>query len=105
MPITNPFQFFKSADGPEVDRRIHGKIINIDKRLQGGGYGFISSEAIPYKRIFFYWTELISYDFLSLEVGMNVSFIPIEIKEKTDKDGKLIPAKGWRALKVKVESE
>lgn len=112
-PLTNLKKFFQSGEKPieelEVDdgktSRIFGKITKVDKREDGGGYGFISSREIPYQRIFFHWTSLLSYNFLELERGMEVSFIPIETKEYVNKEGEVIPSKGWRAIKVKVENE
>lgn len=113
-PLENLKKFFKSGESkiedlPEDDdgkiKRITGKIIKVDKREEGGGYGFISSKEIPYQRIFFHWESVLSFNFLELERGMIVSFIPIFDREKKNRDGEVIPSKGWIGIKVRVEPE
>lgn len=89
------FDKFRS-DEPDIvaedttdPERIEGKIIKISPE----GWGFISSKAIPFTRIFFHWTSLNqnTLNFKELETGMMVEFIPIEVENK-----------GWRANRVSV---
>lgn len=74
---------------PYDTKRVQGKIIIVHEE----GYGFIISQAVPFRRIFFHWTflEESTKKFEELEEGMKVEFKPIEI-----------PGKGWRAIKIKV---
>ncbi len=74
------------------EKRIEGKIIKVSK----DGYGFISSKDIPFTRIFMHWTSLTSdtLKFTELRSGMKVSFVSHEVENK-----------GFRAIKVRVESE
>lgn len=69
--------------------RVTGKIIHVNK---AEGYGFITSEEVPFTRIFFHWQGLLqdTLKFLELEKGMKVEFTPTIV------DGK------DRAIKVKV---
>jgi len=86
---------FKPLDEPFVDPkphdnvRVRGKIFLINE----GGYGFIISKAIPFRRLFFHWTflEVNTLTFDKLEEGMIVEFKPIEL-----------PDKRWRAIKIMV---
>jgi cold shock CspA family protein len=81
----------KQDDEPEqtkTSERIEGTIIKLDD-----GWGFISSHAIPYTRIFFHWSALNqdTLHFTQLKKGMEVEFEPMEF-----------PGKGLRAIKIKV---
>lgn len=71
------------------DNRIEGKIIH----LGSGGWGFITSEELPFTRIFFHWTTLEgnTLRFPDLKKGMRVRFVP-QLRD----DGT------YRALKIKV---
>lgn len=71
------------------DNKIEGKIIH----LGTGGWGFITSEELPYTRLFFHWTTLEgdTLRFPDLKKGMRVRFTP-QIRE----DG------SYRALKIRV---
>ncbi len=71
-------------------KRIDGKIIKLSPQK---GFGFISSLEIPFTRIFFHWSALkpTTLHFTDLEVGMKVSFKPVEV-----------PNKGWRAIQIEV---
>lgn len=73
----------------ESSERVEGKIIYLDE----GGWGFISSPAIKFTRIFFHWTglEVNSLHFTKLEKGMRVEFTPKNYEEK-----------GYRAIKIRV---
>jgi cold shock CspA family protein len=69
--------------------RITGKIIKVSER----GFGFISSRAIPFTRIFFHWTGLNqdTKNFAELNVGDVVEFEPLKLEDK-----------GYRAIHIKV---
>lgn len=71
------------------DNKIEGKIIH----LGTGGWGFITSEELPYTRLFFHWTTLEgdTLRFPDLKKGMRVRFVP-QVRE----DGT------YRALKIRV---
>lgn len=71
-----------------TNERYRGKLIRVDKR----GYGFISSEQIPFTRIFFHWLGLKqdTKKFPELKFGMWVEFETIMVQ------GKL------RAIKIEV---
>ena len=73
----------------QEQKLIIGKIIFISKE----GWGFISSKEIPFTRIFFHWTSLVNdtLNFIELEKGMEVEFLPIENEDK-----------GFRAIKISV---
>lgn len=74
------------------ENRVKGKIIKVHE----AGWGFISSKDIKFTRIFFHWTSLKqdTLKFQELKNGMKVSFVPIEVENK-----------GWRAIKIEVESD
>ena len=74
----------------EQDRVINGKILKISEE----GWGFITSQEIPFTRIFFHWTSLKhdTLNFKELKKGMRVEFTPIESEDK-----------GWRAIKISVK--
>jgi len=82
----------RQDDEPEEpiksNERIEGRIIQLKN-----GWGFISSHAIPYTRIFFHWSALNqdTLHFTKLKKGMLVEFEPMEF-----------PGKGLRAIKIKV---
>lgn len=108
--MSNAFERFfkeKESDGvPHVEekKRVTGKIIKVQMAPEGeeeseemtGGWGFISSFAIPYTRIFFHWTSLRqdTLRFPDLRNGMKVEFTPVEVE-----------GKGWRAIKIVVLPE
>lgn len=71
------------------ETRIIGKITKID----GKGWGFISSPQIEFTRIFFHWSALLqnTLNFKELKTGMKVEFSVIQAQDK-----------GWRAVRVKV---
>lgn len=66
-----------------------GKIIHISDK----GWGFITSQDIPFTRIFFHWTGLEgdTLKFTELKKGMKVEFKPMEMADKT-----------IRAIKVRI---
>lgn len=70
-----------------------GKIMKLNQKVEGGGYGFISSKDIPFVRIFFHWTGLLpdTTPFLELKEDMEVEFKPIRWN-----DGR------YRAIKIRV---
>jgi cold shock CspA family protein len=72
------------------EKRITGKIIMVSSK----GFGFISSQDVPFTRIFFHWTSLRpdTAKFQDLRSGMKVSMVAFEVESK-----------GWRAIKIKVE--
>lgn len=75
---------------PNEEKRHIGHII----KLHPDGYGFISSREIPYTKIFFHWTSLDhKVNFLDLKFRMKVSFV-----------AQKIPDKGFRAIKIHVET-
>lgn len=61
-------------------------------KLSHDGWGFISSDAIKFTRIFFHWSALNNdtLTFQDLKPGMWVKFIPVKRVE------------GWRAIKIAV---
>lgn len=77
-------------DEPNENKRITGKIIKIDLEK---GFGFISSQDIKFRRIFFHWSSLVqdTKTFEQLTTGMKVEFIA-QFKEP----------KGYRAIQIKV---
>jgi cold shock CspA family protein len=87
-PLNEPTPVDPNPSSP----RIQGKILLINEE----GWGFIISEKIPFRRIFFHWTflENDTLTFEKLEEGMQVEFKPLEI-----------PGKGWRAIKLRVVGE
>lgn len=78
----------------EPTKRIKGKIYHLSK----DGYAFISSPEIEFTRIFMHWTGLEgdTKNFKELEIGDEVEFMPIEVKD--DSSGKM----QIRAIKVRV---
>ena len=76
----------------DVDtKRYNGKIIHVSPK----GWGFITSQEIPFTRIFFHWTGLRpNIEFISLTKGQKVTF---SVKEFEDK--------GKRAIKIEVVNE
>jgi cold shock CspA family protein len=75
------------------NEKIKGKIYHLNDDTKTGGYGFISSESIPFTRIFFHWQALENdtLHFIELRNGMEVEF-------KVFKH----PELGYRAIKVRV---
>jgi cold shock CspA family protein len=73
-------------------KRVNGRIIKVD----GKGWGFISSKEIEFTRIFFHWTALRqdTLGFKELKTGMACEFTPIQI-----------PGKGWRAIQIRIVEE
>lgn len=71
-------------------KRFTGKIIHTDKVK---GFGFITSEEIPFTRIYFHWTGLKqdTLNFLQLDKNINCEF---SIKQFDD--GRI------RAIKIRV---
>lgn len=84
------------------EKRYKGKIIAIIEG-EGGGYGFISSRDIPYRRIFFHWSALLpdTKTFDLLEEGDEVEFTGINLPDSVESDGTK-KIRGWRALRIKV---
>lgn len=83
-----------SGDSAKSERKeeapkIVGKII----KVSDDGWGFIISQEIKFKRIFFHWTSLVhdTVNFTELKRGMAVEFVPVD---KGDR--------GFHAIKVKV---
>ncbi len=76
---------------PELPNRIQGKIYHLDKK--GKGFGFIESDKLPQKRIYFLWKSLShnTREFSQLKIGDVVEFTPRHSKEK-----------GWSALRIQV---
>lgn len=64
-----------------------GRIFAINKR----GYGFIMSEEIPFKRIFFHWTAL----------AAGTEFTDLQRKDIVEFETKESPVGGLNAIKVK----
>lgn len=71
---------------------VEGKLIHVSK----DGYGFITSQDIPFERIFFHWTGLDgdTLKFPDLKKGMKVMFKPQRMADK-----------GYRAIKIHVITE
>lgn len=71
------------------DNKIEGKIIH----LGSGGWGFITSESLPFTRIFFHWTMLEgdTLRYPDLKKGMRVRFTP-----------QLRNDNSYRAIKISV---
>lgn len=88
--IDNDNKELINSDKKVTEGRIQGKIIKVDLEK---GFGFISSQQIKFRRIFFHWSSLVqdTKTFENLKVGMEVEF---EAKFKDDK--------GWRAIQIKV---
>ena len=78
---------------PALPDFIEGKIYYINDEK---GFGFISSKAIPFKRIFFHWQDLRNdtLDFTRLRKGMLVNFKPIFREDK----------ESYRAIQIRVLS-
>ena len=81
------------------EKRIIGKIIRTDPR----GYGFITSNEIPFERIFWHWTSL-TFDtlkFPDIRRGMKVEFVPRHQGQdfETKKD------KGYKAIRITIIDE
>ena len=78
------------------ERRIIGKIIRIDPR----GFGFITSEDIPFERIFWHWTslQLDTLKFLELKKGMKVEFVA----RHQGKDNVTGKDRGYKAIRIEV---
>ena len=78
--------------------KIEGVINNIVKpdkdKKKNGGYGFITSESLPFERVFFHWTGLLqdTLRFPALKKRMKVEFI-LQYNEYD----------GYRAIKIKVK--
>lgn len=69
--------------------RIQGTIIYLDPT----GYGFIVSKAIPFYRIFFFWSSLNpKVHFNTLRKGMTVEFVAKHYGED----------KGYRAIHIEL---
>lgn len=88
-------------DGTE--KRYKGKIIAIIDG-EGGGYGFVSSKEIPYRRIFFHWSALVpdTKTFEMLSEGDNIEFTGVNLPDVIDPVSKEKKIRGWRALRIKV---
>lgn len=86
----------KEAEAKE--KRIIGKIIRVDPR----GFGFISSNDIPFERIFWHWTSLMfdTLRFPEVRRGMKVEFIPRH--QGRDAAGK---DKGYKAIRISIIDE
>lgn len=86
----------ESVEIEQQEKRYTGKIIKVDSR----GFGFITTEELPFERIFFHWTSLRpgTLKFPALRKGMRVSFV--SKKQEPDSDGK---DKGLKAIRVIVE--
>lgn len=89
MTLRSIFGNKREEKPDKEDSKIEGKIIH----LGTGGWGFITSEELPYTRIFFHWTTLEgdTLRFPDLKKGMRVRFVP---QVRTDGS--------YRALKIKV---
>jgi len=79
----------EKTEEKKEEGKIEGKIIH----LGTGGWGFITSEAMPFTRIFFHWTTLEgdTLRFPDLKKGMHVKFLP-QLRD----DGT------YRALRIRV---
>ncbi len=100
--MANAFErFFKGGDAPTEtenlpdkpdEKRVAGKIIKVSE----AGWGFITSRDIKFTRIFFHWTSLKqnTLKFQELKNGMKVEFTPVEVE-----------GKGWRAIKIVVQTD
>lgn len=78
-----------------LPKRIKGKIVKLDKE---GGWGFIISNEMRFKRFYFHWSALpATVDFTELEVGERVEFDPINYTDpRTNEE------KGWRAFRITI---
>lgn len=87
---------FKTKPTNDLPDKATGKIIHLEQPSEAskGGYGFISSDDLPFTRIYFHWHQLIpgTLRFSQLTMGMEVEFQPVDI-----------PGSGIRALKIKVK--
>lgn len=84
-----------SAVLPEHEQNaqeITGKIIKVSSK----GFGFISTQDVPFTRIFFHWTALRNdtLKFTDIRAGMKVTALAFEVE-----------GKGWRAIKIKILEE
>ncbi|HEY4698987.1 MAG TPA: cold shock domain-containing protein [Nitrososphaerales archaeon] len=79
----------QEAEVIPLNGRITGRIIKISP----SGWGFISSRAKPFTRIFFHWSGLLptTKNFKELTTGMSVEFELVDYKDK-----------GWRAFRIGV---
>jgi len=75
-------------------KSIKGRVTKVDPK----GYGFITSEALPFERIFFHWTSLKhdTLNFKKLLRGAIVEFIPIKGTDNVTK------IESIRAIKISV---
>lgn len=77
------------------ERRIQGKIIRVDPR----GFGFMTSEELPFERIFWHWTslQLNTLKFPAVKRGMKVEFVARH--QGQDHEGK---DRGYKAIRIEV---
>ncbi len=92
LPLVEDTEESLTLEEQEKEKRIKGRIIQLDKR----GFGFIISEELPFERIYFHWTSLKqgTLKFPALERNMNVSFTA---KMQTPEE------KGYKAIRIVVE--
>jgi cold shock CspA family protein len=77
------------------DKRIQGKIIRVDPR----GFGFITTNEMPFERIFWHWTSLTqdTLKFPAIKRGMKVEFVPRhQGKDELGKD------RGFKAIRIEI---
>lgn len=93
MPLTEDTAESVELEELEKDKRIKGRIIQLDSR----GFGFIISDELPFERIFFHWTSLKqgTLKFPALERGMYCTFLA---RMQTPKE------KGYKAIRISVEN-
>lgn len=87
----------REAAVEKLNTRVRGKIV----KLHPSGYGFIVSDAMPFTRIYFFWSALEPGEpnFLELKFNDEVEFEIIDYIDKST--GK---SKGPRAAHIKVVS-
>ena len=90
--LTTKPEHLQEDTEPQSTKRVSGRILVINEE----GWGFITSKAIPFHRIFFHWTMLDqrTLNFKDIEEGMIVEFKPLHI-----------PEKGWRAIQIVVKDQ
>jgi cold shock CspA family protein len=75
-------------DEEPAPKRYKGKIFKKSYK----GFGFITSEEIPFEKIFFHWTALANCKFTNIKEKQVVTFNAFEV-----------PDKGWQAINIRME--
>jgi hypothetical protein len=97
-PLTAETEESIQKQKEEWERRIQGKIIRVDPR----GYMFITSEHLPFKRIFGHWTSLTpdTLEFPEVKRGMKCEFLARD--QGRDRNGR---EKGYKAIRISIIDE